>query len=263
MFATLSFIAMQRMDRPVWSEISDSTDSGGARSESGFSRSLASFALGQTQRTEVQAANATLDAADLELIRQQPFCVASGVWSFGKISEVVRFVGRRDGDQLRVGYFVHWSAERPWGNNMLTYTLLPALTLDLVYSHFLFVLPGLREAAYGASDVEGVSVTYAAQGDGLRVLHGDADDGVHTPIQLDAEELTTPDQRVVVMSEVWSHQLGARRASQRLDSAASLTCFSGRRLQPLTRELARGFRLGSVEHPRRARPAWRALTLPE
>ena len=61
------------------------------------------------------------------------------------------------------------------------------------------------------------------------------------------------------MSEAWSHQLGAKRAAQRLESAVDQRCFEGRALRPLTGELAERFRLGSFAHPRRAKPAWRLL----
>jgi hypothetical protein len=59
------------------------------------------------------------------------------------------------------------------------------------------------------------------------------------------------------MTDVWSHQLGFRgAASYARTPAAKLRCFSGASLVPLTAEVRRAFRLGSPEHPRRARPAF-------
>ena len=48
-----------------------------------------------------------------------------------------------------------FSDERPWGDNWLSWSVLPALAVDLVYTRFLFGLPGFRRARYGPADVEG------------------------------------------------------------------------------------------------------------
>ena len=197
--------------------------------------------------------------SDLELVQSQPVCVASSVWSAGELGETLAFHFERRGDRLRVGYFAFWSSERPWGVNALSLGVAPALLVDSVYSHGLFVLPGVRHALYGAGDIEGASVEYEISGDKLVPVRGYADDEMHDEVELTREELWDARGRVVLMSEAWSHQLGARRAAQRLDDAAEQRCFEGTSLRPLTPELAQRFRLGSFEDPRRAKPAWRIL----
>ena len=64
------------------------------------------------------------------------------------------------------------------------------------------------------------------------------------------------DGAVVLMTEAWSHQLGARDAARRAHQAHSLRCFEGNALAPLTDQLASAFRLGNRQKPLRARPAW-------
>ena len=79
-----------------------------------------------------------------------------------------------------MGYFAFYSEERPWGNNWLTWSVVPALAVDLVYSRALLVAPGLQRALYGAGDVEGVGVVYDRLADGsLHFDHALADDGTH------------------------------------------------------------------------------------
>jgi hypothetical protein len=197
--------------------------------------------------------------SDLELVQSQPVCIASSVWSAGELGETLAFHFERRGDRLRVGYFAFWSSERPWGVNALSLGVAPALLVDSVYSHGLFVLPGVRHALYGAGDIEGASVEYVISGDKLVPVRGHADDEMHDEVELTREELWDARGRVVLMSEAWSHQLGARRAAQRLDEAAEQRCFEGVSLRPLTPEVAQRFRLGSFEDPRRAKPAWRIL----
>jgi hypothetical protein len=135
----------------------------------------------------------------------------------------------------------------------------PALLVDSVYSHGLFVLPGLRHAMYGAGDIEGAAVEYEISGEKLVPVRGRADDETHDEVELSREELWDARGRVVLMSEAWSHQLGAKDAAQRLENAAEQRCFEGQSLRPLTPELVERFRLGSFAEPRRAKPAWRIL----
>jgi hypothetical protein len=194
---------------------------------------------------------------DDALVRAQPVCVASSAW-FGKLGDSVLYVRQRSGDELRVGYIVYFDVERPWGKNLLTYSVLPATLIDATYSHTLFVLPGLQRLMYGAGDVEGASVLYQVSPTGeLAVREGLADDGTHGQVKLTRADLLGDAGHVVLMTNVWSHQLGAHGAAAhaRADSK-NLRCFSGASLMPLTPQVRQAFRLGSPEHPLRARPAF-------
>jgi hypothetical protein len=197
--------------------------------------------------------------SESELIAAQPVCVASSVWSAGELGETLAYHFERRGNRLKVGYFAFWSSERPWGMNALSLGVAPALLVDGVYSHALFVLPGVRHVMYGAGDIEGAAVEYEISGDKLVPLRAYADDETHDEVELSQAELWDAGGRVVLMSEAWSHQLGAKHAAQRLEGAADQRCFEGRALRPLTRELAQQFRLGSFADPRRAKPAWRIV----
>jgi len=192
------------------------------------------------------------------LVRSQPVCVGSSDWAAGTLGETLLFRVERRGNQLFVGYFAYWSCERPWGKNVLSFTLLPALLIDAFYSHTFFVLPGAQQAIYGAGDVEGALVAYVIDAD--QTLHprfAIAENGLHEAVRLEADELVDDRGRVILLSEVWSHQLGGHRAAARARSAASLRCFVGEALEPLTPELAANFRLGSPSSPERAKAAWR------
>lgn len=193
-------------------------------------------------------------------IERQPLCVISKGASFGTLGDVVLYVYSRDGNELSVGYFVYWSVERPWGANLPTYTLLPSLAIDGAYTHFLFLLPGLQRALYGAGDIEGATVTYdVGQSGELSVKRAYADDEFHEGVELTPADLVTRDGRTALMTDVWSHQLGAAGAAKHYDRGnADVTCFEGRALRPLNAETAHAFRLGSLAGPLRARPAWRA-----
>jgi len=163
-------------------------------------------------------------------------------------------------DRVVAGYFAYWSTERPWGKNALTRQLLPALAIDAVYSHLFFVLPGLKTMLYGPGDVEGLRVTYAVGDDHQLVpISVFADDGDHREVQLDIRDAVDEFGRVVVLTNVWSHQLGARGAVPAVRAGASEHCFTGNALQPITAETALAFRLGDVQAPLRARPAWRLV----
>src|SRR5258708_3926550 len=94
-------------------------------------------------------------------IEQQPICIGSSVHSAGKRDDVLyyRAVATRDG-LIAVGYFAFYEEERPWGNNWLTWTLVPALAVDMVYSRAFWAAPGLQRTLHGLGDVEGVAVMY-------------------------------------------------------------------------------------------------------
>jgi hypothetical protein len=200
-------------------------------------------------------AGAPIVTAEDDLVQKQPLCVASSVRSAGSLGETVLYRFRRDGDTLYVGYFVYFSTERPWGDNALTHNVLPALAIDAFYSHFLFVLPGVQRVLYGPADIEGALVRYRIEGERLVPEAAVADDEGHHPVRLAQDELGAPDGRVVLLTETWSHQLGAHDAVRR---AREVTCFDGARLAPLTEAVAQAFRLGTESAPRRAKPAWRS-----
>jgi hypothetical protein len=203
------------------------------------------------------AASAPADP-DRALVQAQTVCVASSVWSAGQLGDTLAYHFERHGDRLKVGYFAYWSSERPWGMNTLSLSVAPALLVDGLYSHLFFVLPGVRQAMYGSGDIEGAAVTYRVEPDGtLEVESALADNETHDEVKLSRTDLLDERGRLVLMSEVWSHQLGAHGAARRLERAASQRCYHGRELVALTPELARRFRLGSAATPRRAKPAWR------
>jgi hypothetical protein len=205
-------------------------------------------------RTPMPASNT---AQEDELVTHQPFCVASSVRSSGSLGDSVLYRYRRDGDTLYVGYFVYFSTERPWGDNALTHKVLPALAIDAFYSHFMFVLPGAQRLLYGPADIEGALVRYRIEGDRLVAQGALADDEEHHRVRLDAEELRAPNGNTLLLTETWSHQLGAHDAVRRSASLA-VRCFSGSGLVPLSTSVADAFRLGSESAPHRAKPAWRA-----
>jgi hypothetical protein len=185
-------------------------------------------------------------------IERQPICIGSAIASAGSLSEVLYYHAiRTDDGRLTVGYFAFFSEERPWGNNWLTWSVAPALAVDLVYSRMLLVLPGLQRAIYGAGDVEGVAVVYAFSPDGsLRVEQAMAEDGSERPTVLTHREVFALDEaRPTFYSDVWSHQLGARGARSLADLAYR-RCYEGDAIRPLPNSVDRAFRL---EH--RAPPA--------
>ena len=198
-------------------------------------------------------------------IVEQPVCVGARSWSAGSLGETVLFRSRRVGNRIAVGYFVYWSEERPWGDNLASYTVLPALAVDAVYSHFLYVFPGLKDAIYGAGDVEGVQVLYEQRPDGsLDVVSGRADDGNHGAVALSRSDLLDSKGRVVLLTDVWSHQLGAHGAASFAEhSSPELKCYTKASLQPMTELVARAFRLGNARAPLRGTPAWFEPMLPE
>lgn len=246
--AVVLFALVHRPGEPAWPEGVDRAATLG-------------FADMSTTRVAFAApAPAQSLSEDEAAIRAQPLCVASSRWSSGELGDSVLFVHERRGDELFVGYFVYWSAERPWGDNALTYSLVPALAIDAAYSHFLFVFPGVQRLLYGAGDVEGALVVYdVAESGALEPRRAEADDGLHDRVELSPADLITDDGRVVLRTDVWSHQLGARGgAAYVAGSGAAFRCYSGASLKPLSRQVADDFRLGSATRPLRARPAWRA-----
>ncbi len=203
-----------------------------------------------------EAAEAQPVSADQALIRAQRVCVLNTLQSAGDIGDKIVFRSRREGDTLRVSYFVHWSTERPWGDK----SMLASLAIDSVYSHFFFVLPGLRYLLHGPGDIEGATVVYRVQAERLEVVEGYADTEFHDPVRLGAEDLSDGDRGTLLMTSVWSHQLGAPGAARAprstLRGPVTRQCYQGADLIPLTAGIAARFWLGSPEAPRRARPAW-------
>jgi hypothetical protein len=198
-------------------------------------------------------ADAVNVADDDARVRSQHVCVVNTRQSFGDIGQSLVVRHRRQGDRLWVSYFVYWSSERPWGDK----GWLLSLAIDAIYSHFMFVLPGLRHALYGPGDVEGVTVVYRIDGDRLQIIEGYADDEYHRRVHLGPEDLAGRDNHTVLMTTSWSHQLGGRGAASLAgDAHVSQRCFAGTEIVPLTNDIANRFWLGSPSAPRRARYAW-------
>ena len=197
-------------------------------------------------------------SADDAAVVEQPVCVAARSWSAGSLGDTVLYRARRVGRRIAVGYFVYWSEERPWGNNFVSFAVLPALATDAVYSHFLYVFPGLKDVLYGPGDIEGAQVEYEQRDDGsLDVVEGRADDGNHGPVLLSRSDLLDAQGRVVLLTDVWSHQLGAHGGAQFANRAGQpLKCYAKAALQPMTEVVARAFRLGNERDPLRGNPAW-------
>jgi hypothetical protein len=187
-------------------------------------------------------------------IEREPVCIGSSVRSAGALSDVLyyRAVALDDG-KVKVGYFAFFSEERPWGNNWLTWSLVPALAVDLVYSRALLVAPGLQRALYGAGDIEGVGIVYDRLPDGsLRFDRALADDGTHDAVALSREQAFAIDRdRPTFYSRVWSHQLGGQGARS-LRDLAYIRCYDEASIRPLPDAVARAFH---VDGDDRAPPA--------
>jgi len=199
-----------------------------------------------------------LSGTDDEAVRRRPICVATKGWSAGQLGRTALYRVTRQGRHMTVGYFVHWSSERPWGMNLASYTLLPALLIDGFYTHLFFVLPGAQRAVYGPGDVEGARVSYQQGDDGRwTAVSAVADDAAHHEVVLAREDFIDDEGRIVLMTDVWSHQLGAPNARRfAAQHEGQVVCYVGEGLVPLGADMARGFRLGSADDPRRAPPAW-------
>jgi len=168
-------------------------------------------------------------------IEQREVCVGSSVESAGDLGDVLyyRATVLPDG-KLAVGYFAFFSEERPWGNNWLTWAVLPALAVDMFYTRTMFIAPGLQRAMHGKGDVEGFRIVYEQLANGtLSVEHAVADDGSHAPVNLArADVLAIDPERPTLYSDVWSHQLGGRGVKSKSD-LAYLRCFGPGQVRPL------------------------------
>jgi hypothetical protein len=195
---------------------------------------------------------------DDELVRELPVCVASQQWSAGELGRSVLYQFKHVGHELHVGYFVYWTTERPWGKNVLSYLVLPAMVVDSFYSHLFFLLPGLQRIIHGPGDIEGARVVYEQRENGRWApVSAVADDGLHQEVALDPGDFVDGQGRVVLMTDVWSHQLGAKGARAFAEGRHdAVVCYGHNALSPLTARIADMFRLGSSGRPRRARPAW-------
>jgi hypothetical protein len=178
-------------------------------------------------------------------IEKQPVCIGSTVASAGALGDVLYYRSTTlDDGKVAVGYFAFFSEERPWGNNWLTWSVVPALAVDLVYSRALLVAPGLQRLLYGAGDVEGVGVVYDAGADGsLRVDYAivDRDDERIATLSRDRVFALDP-SRPTFYADAWSHQLGAQGARSRAD-LSYVRCYEGDALRPLPDAVARQFRV--------------------
>jgi hypothetical protein len=194
-------------------------------------------------------------------IERQPICVGSTVASAGKLGDVLYYRSSfLDDGRLLVGYYAFFSEERPWGNNWLTWTVLPALAVDLMYTHTLFFGPGIQRFAYGKEDVEGFRIVYDLDERGRLVTnYAVADSGYHGEVQLLRSELFSVDsERPTVYSNWWSHQLGGRGAH----SPGDLTyrrCYEPESIRRLPPEVATDFRLMRRAAPARVAPALHAF----
>gem|GEM_PF-1960603 len=184
-------------------------------------------------------------------IEQQEVCVGSAVASAGTLGDVLYYRARVLDDQsLVVGYFAFFSEERPWGNNWLTWTMLPALAVDMVYTRAALIAPGLQRILSGKGDVEGFRIVYAMRDDGaLDVKRAFADDGTHAPVVLEAHEVLAIDpRRPVLYSRVWSHQLGGKGVKRKED-LAYVRCFGPGQVLPLADDVAREFAIDKRAQP--------------
>ncbi|HEY8091763.1 MAG TPA: hypothetical protein VIF09_28055 [Polyangiaceae bacterium] len=184
-------------------------------------------------------------------IERQPVCIGSSVASAGKRSDVLyyRAVATTEG-LVAVGYFAIYSEERPWGNNWMTWSVLPALAIDMVYSRTFWVVPGLQRALYGAGDVEGFTIVYRPLGNGsLSIDHAIVDDGRERRHELSrAEVLAVDPGRPTIYSDVWSHQFSGRGARSRKDLVED-RCYQGDTIRPLPAAVARDFRIDDDRAP--------------
>ena len=193
------------------------------------------------------APGAQLGASTVEetAIERREICVGSSVASSGELADTLYYRASvlPDG-KLSVGYFAFWSDERPWGNNWLTWTVVPALAVDMVYTRGMFMAPGLQRAIHGKGDVEGVRVIYDLHPDGtLEVDHAVADDGSHQPVELDATAVMALDpQRPTFYTDVWSHQLGGHGIRSKSE-LSYLRCYGAGRVRALPDDVASDFRL--------------------
>jgi hypothetical protein len=206
---------------------------------------LACFDGGHLSALPVSPGDRGPRTEEQQAIESRPVCIGSSVSSAGTLSDVLyyRAVRLPDG-KLAVGYFAFWSEERPWGNNWLTWSVLPALSVDLVYSRALLVAPGLQRALYGLGDVEGVSIVYSKGDDGtLRPEEAWADDDTEHAALIPRERMFALDAaRPTFYTDIWSHQLAGSGAGSRKD-LAYVRCYEGSTIRPLPDAVARAFRV--------------------
>ena len=201
----------------------------------------------------VPAATSEIEASSLEqiAIEQREICVGSSVASSGDLADTLyyRATVLPDG-KLVVGYYAFFSEERPWGNNWLTWTLVPALAVDMFYTRSMFVGPGLQRVMHGKGDVEGFRIVYQQLPDGsLEIEHAVADDGTHAPVMLDrADVMAIDSKRPTLYSDVWSHQLGGRGVRDK-GSLAYVQCFGRGHLRPLSDALVDEYALAGRAPP--------------
>ena len=187
-------------------------------------------------------------------IERREICIGSSVASAGDLGDTIYYRAAMLPDgKLAVGYFAFWSDERPWGNNWLTWTLVPALAVDMFYTRGMFVAPGLQRVIHGKGDVEGVRVLYDLRPDGvLQVEHAVADDGTHAPVHFDAREVMALDPaRPTFVTDVWSHQLGGKGV-RRKSELAYLRCFGPGHVRALPEAIARDFSISGRATPAQA-----------
>lgn len=207
--------------------------------------------------------NSNVAGVEHSLIRDQTVCVGHTSAFDGQLGNTLAYRYRQEADGLRVSYFAYWTEESPWGHESVAWSLL----VDSLYSHLLFTLPGIQYALYGPGDIEGVSIRYHVadrSGSSARLIprEGQAEDTNHEPVALGADELHGAEGATWLLTDGWSHQLGARNAAgwakeqQAEPSEGNYRCFAGEQLVPLTERVAADFRLGTRDDPQRARPAW-------
>jgi hypothetical protein len=203
-------------------------------------------ALPATPRAQTEPT--TIEEAAIE---QHEVCVGSAVASAGKLADTLYYrAAQLPNGKVVVGYFAFFSQERPWGNNWLTWTLLPAIAVDMFYSHGLFFGPGVQRAASGKGDVEGFRIVYDLRSDGtLKVESAVADNGTHGTVHLAAADVMRMDaNRPTFYSEVWSHQLGARGVRKHSD-LAYVKCFGPGMVRRLPDDIENEFALADRAPP--------------
>jgi hypothetical protein len=189
-------------------------------------------------------------SAEDRAVEAQGVCLGSTVHSVGELGPALLYRSARLPDgRLEVGYYAFFSEERPWGNNWLTWSVLPALALDLVYTRGLLVGPGLQRALFGRGDVEGFRVIYTPDGHGgLRAESAVADDDRHRRAVLTRDELFAADPaRITLATSTWSHHLGAH--VERSRDLVYRRCYGPASIRPIGRDVVRRFNLANRALP--------------
>ena len=192
------------------------------------------------------SAAGTLAAA----IEAQPICIGSTVRSAGELGDaLVYHAAERPDGRVEVGYYVFFSDERPWGNNWQSWSVLPALAIDLVYTRGFLVAPGVQRMKYGKADVEGFRVVYRRETGGrLTVERVFADDDGHQPTELRVENLLIDGRgdgdappAVTLSTNTWTHHLAGRAVN--VDELVYRRCYRGVAVRPLDATINAEFRL--------------------